>query len=176
MRRWLLGFLVAPLATPPALAALFLLGWMTQIGWFRGKDLPSVFNGTLGFTLPAIVLAYAVVLLGALPTYLVLRRRRSLRVGDCLLAGAMLGVLPFLLFDLFVAAAEIWQALRSGWTRESFGILATARRLIADVPDALPWLVCGVVSGLASSFVFYRIAVRPSASLEAAKLAVEEIP
>jgi hypothetical protein len=176
MRRWLLGFLVAPLATPPTLAALFLLGWTTQVGWFRGKDLPSVVTGTLGFTLPAIVLAYAVVLLGALPTYLVLRRRKSLRVGDCLLAGAILGVFPFLLFDLFVAVADIWQALRSGWTRGSFGLVATARRLIADIPDTLPWLVCGVASGLASSFVFYRIAVRRSAPLEAAKLAAEEIP
>ena len=162
MRRWL-GFLIAPLATPLALTAVFLLGWMTQIGWFRGRDLPSVFDSIRWFALPAIVLAYVVVLLGALPSYLVLRRRKSLGVGDCLLAGAILGVLPFLLFDLFVVAAEIWQAVRSGWARESFGLLATVRRLIADIPDALPWLLCGVASGVAGSFVFYRIAVQGSA-------------
>lgn len=108
----------------------------------------------------AVPVAYFVTLLGAVPAYYWLRRRGSMGLRHFVALGAVLGALPFLLFDVWAVFYELHQVLRHGWSHSVFGAGPRGARILDDVGIAAAWLGIGLACGLACSVVFWALGVR----------------
>jgi len=161
VRRIVIGFLVAPFATPFAIWLSFSLLYILGVENFRGRSYGSVLTGTSVFSAYAIPLAAIVTLVGAVPTFYFLNRRQLIDLRHLFLAGIILGLLPFVLFFAWVALQEWWSSITFfGWSDPNFGIAATIRKQIGDLDTAAIWLILGATSGVSASVLFWVIAVR----------------
>jgi hypothetical protein len=165
--RVVLGFVAALLAVPLAIFVVFSVMQILGLGWQRGTGFFEVMIGTLTFSWVAVPMALGVILLFALPTYIVSARRGRSSLFYYVVVGLVLGALPFLLFDIYVAAFDLWQAARSGWEPEYWGLRATCMRLLGNIPIAAVWLGMGALCGAAGSIAFWSIAVRPVRAADA---------
>jgi hypothetical protein len=138
--RVLAAIAFAPLAVVPVLALMFGPWAMAHGGW----------RSLLGILWPAIIVAYALVLVVGLPMHLALVRQRYTRARDYALAGLLLGAVPVLGYVIVAVAFE-------------------ARFVFAAIPRAaarnLEWGAIGIaVFGACSAAVactFRAIAVGP---------------
>jgi hypothetical protein len=158
------AFLISPLATPVAIWALFTGLYVLGIGWFAGREYAVVLNNVLLFGFFATPVAYVVTLLGALPLYRFARRKGWLRLRHCVLFGACLGALPFLLFDAYIAVYELSRALARDWLDPFFGPGATLSRLLKGLPAASAWIGLGTICGVATGASFWAIGMQGIAS------------
>ena len=97
MMRVLAAIALAPLAVLPILTLMFGPWAMAHGGW----------RSLLGILGPAIVVAYALVLVVGLPMHLALVRQRRTRARDYALAGLLLGAVPVL---GYVVVAVVFEA------------------------------------------------------------------
>jgi len=97
MMRVLAAIAIAPLAVLPILTLMFGPWAMAHGGW----------RSLLGIVAPAIVVAYALVLVVGLPMHLALVRQRRTRARDYALAGVLLGAVP--VFG-YVVVAVVFEA------------------------------------------------------------------
>ena len=97
MMRVLAAIGIAPLAVLPLLTLMFGPWAMAHGGW----------RSLLGILGPAIVVAWALVLVVGLPMHLALVRQRRTRTRDYALAGSLLGAVPVL---GYVVVAVVFEA------------------------------------------------------------------
>jgi hypothetical protein len=149
MRR-LMALLVAPLASGAiyalvagVVAALHLESWSTRA--FIATALDIVVGSGV-----AIVLAFAMTLLLGMPIANALDRRGRGGFGNIVWLGALLGALPFAVFDLYVIFAEMG--------RHSLAIASAS--LFKDLPRALTLAALGASCGAASAWTYWSIVLR----------------
>ena len=169
MRR-VFGVVLAVLTTPVVFAVvLVVLSWFGQGPSLAPSRLAAA--GLQGlFALFALPLAAAVALALGLPLALQFERRGVRGLRPYLLLGTALGVLPFVLFDLYVVGYELLAAVRRGPGDSSFGLFAALARQVRAAPRALAWLALGGLCGAVSAAAYWTVAVRrrvprPSAAL-----------
>ena len=97
MTRVLAAIAIAPLAVVPVLAVMFGPWAMAHGGW----------SSMAGILTPAIVLAYALLIVIGLPMHAALVRQHCTRARDYALAGVLLGAVP--VFG-YVIVAVIFEA------------------------------------------------------------------
>jgi len=136
--RTLAAIAIAPLAVVPVLAVLF-GPWAIAHGGTRSLT---------GILVPAVVVAYPMVVLFGLPMHLALVRQRYTRWRDYLIAGVLLGAVPVAGYVLVAVGFEA-----------KFAIAAMGPALVRNAE----WGAIGVVVfGLCSAAVAlaFRAAVR----------------
>ena len=142
MTRTLAAIAVAPLAAAPVLALLF-GPWAVAHGGLRSLA---------GIVVPAVLVAYPMVLLFGLPLHLALVRQGCTRLRDYLITGLLLGAVPVAAYVLVAVAFD------AKFAPSAMG-LALARNV--------EWGAIGVlVFGLCSAAIavtFRAIALRPGA-------------
>ncbi len=127
--RTILGLVLAPLSTAMAVALVFVVGWVLQLGWFRDRPF-SVVTANIGtYLVFAVPVAYALTILLGVPTYMFATRSRRPGLIETSVLGALLGSVP----SLFTIPVANWQSL---W-----------------------WLSLTSTSGLLTAFTFWTIAV-----------------
>jgi hypothetical protein len=120
MTRTLAAIAVAPLAVIPVLALLF-GPWALSHGGLRSLA---------GIIVPAIVVAYPMLILFGMPMHFALRRQRFTRRRDYAIAGVLLGAVPVagyvvvaVLFEAKFALAAIGPALVRNATWGAIGVV-----------------------------------------------------
>jgi hypothetical protein len=140
MTRTLAAVAVAPLAVVPVLLVLF-GPWAVAHGGARSL---------WGIVLPAVTVAYPMVILFGLPMHLALVRQRRTRLRDYALTGVLLGAVPVAGYVLVAVAFEA-----------KFAISAMAPALMRNAEwGAIGVLVFGACSA-AVAIAFRAIALRP---------------
>lgn len=134
---------IAPLAVLPVLTLMFGPWAMAHGGW----------RALIGILSPALVVAYALVILVGLPMHLALLRQRVIRRRDYALAGVLLGAVPVIGY-LIVAIVFEAQFLPAAIP------LATTRNFEWGAIGAVVFGACGAAVALA----FRAIAVKASPS------------
>jgi hypothetical protein len=139
MTRTLAAIAIAPLAVIPVLAVLF-GPWAIAHGGMRSLA---------GILLPAVVVAYPMVLAFGLPMHVALVRQRHTRWRDYAVTGALLGAVPVAGYVLVAVAFEA-----------KFAVAAMGAALVRNAK----WGAIGVVVfGLCSAAIaiaFRAIAIR----------------
>jgi len=157
-RRVILAFLLAPLAVPLPIFALFFAMHLMRLGWFASGDTRLVLVNALTWSVCAIPIALGVTIAGGVPCHLVFQRRGWVSARHYVLAGLILGAAPFAIYYLFIACYDLWRSVEHGLDHQVFGVVPTLERLAADVPVGLAFAAVGVVCGLCSSFTFWLVA------------------
>jgi len=127
-RSTLLAFLLAPLATVPATAALLTVACALGLGSF--KDAPPVvlLTSLMMIAVFEIPVAYTAALFLGLPAFAFAKRRGLLSLGHALATGTAVAVLPLILYCMFVTAYD------------GLGV-------VRDAPTALAWMTLFIASG-----------------------------
>ncbi len=120
MTRTLAAIAAAPLAVIPVLAALF-GPWALSHGGLQSLA---------GIVMPAVVVAYPMVILFGLPMHLALVRQRHTRKRDYALTGALLGAVPVagyvlvaVIFEAKFAPSAVGPAFARNATWGTIGVL-----------------------------------------------------
>jgi hypothetical protein len=145
--RVVLGLLAATVATPVAMAAVFLARWHFEtVGWAL-QPWPVVRDRILLYAvLSAPVALFLTMGFGAPLTHRRDELGRATAVRTAL-TGAALGALPFLIFDGYVIGMNILLLADNPYSRDS---LITAAR----------WAALGAWCGLWSALVYWLVAIR----------------
>ena len=98
----------------------------------------------------AIIAAFAMTLLVGMPLADALDRRGRGRMRNIVWLGALLGMLPFVVFDLYVVIAELGRHATA----------ATATSLLQDLPRAFALAALGASCGAASAWTYWSIMER----------------
>lgn len=96
MTRTLAAIAAAPLAVVPVLLVLF-GPWAISHGGLRALA---------GIVMPAVIVAYPLVILVGLPMHLALTRQRCTRVRDYAITGVLLGAVPVMGYVVVAVAFE----------------------------------------------------------------------
>jgi hypothetical protein len=149
MRR-LMALLVAPLASGAvyALAAGVVAALQLQSSATRAL-IATALQVMVGSGI-AIVVAFAMTLLLGMPIANALDRRGRGGFRNIVWLGALLGALPFAVFDLYVIFAEMGRQSAS----------SAASSLLRDVPRALTLAALGAACGAASAWTYWSIVLR----------------
>ena len=138
--RTLTAIAIAPLAVIPVLALLF-GPWALAHG-----GAPTL----IGILMPALVIAYPMVVLFGLPMHLALVRQRCTRLRDYAVTGLLLGAVPVAGYVLVAVAFEA-----------KFALSAMGPALIRNAEwGAIGVVVFGICS-VAVAIAFRAIALRP---------------
>jgi hypothetical protein len=137
----LLAFVIAPLATIPAIAILLVIAYLLGLGSFRGAPPGLVLTSLFTITVFALPISYLAAVVLGVPAYVVARRRGLLGLGHSLAIGAAVALLPLWLYFAFVAAVEGFRVTRGAAT-------------------ALAWTVLFAACGASSGATFWGIALR----------------
>jgi hypothetical protein len=160
-RRLAFGFLLAALAAVPIMIfMLFSTLYLFRLGWFRDWDYAIVLMNVYIWAICATPIGVAVTFLGALPAHLWFRKRGWTSLRYYAILGFVLGVLPLLVFDIFVVVSALWSSLRFGWGDTFLGPKAAVRSLLSDIPVAAAFAGVGASCGVAAAAVFWVVAVR----------------
>ena len=144
MTRTLAAVAVAPLAVIPVLLVLF-GPWALAHGGARSLA---------GIILPAVAVAYPMVILFGLPMHLALVRQRRTRLRDYALTGVLLGAVPVVGYVLVAVAFEA-----------KFAVSAMAPALVRNAEwGAIGVLVFGACSA-AVAIAFRAVALRAASLL-----------
>lgn len=145
--RVVLGLLAATVATPAAMAAVFLARWHFETGGWALQPWPVVRDRILLYAvLSSPVALFLTAGFGAPLTH----RREELGRATALrtaVTGAALGAMPFLIFDGYVIGMNVLLLVDEPYSRES---LITAAR----------WAALGSWCGCWSAFAYWVVAVR----------------
>jgi len=144
-----LGLLAAALATPVAIAVMFGGLFYFQIGWFAGQDAQLVIDNIRLYALMAAPVALFVTVAAGGPIahqFAVRGRGGPVR---CVILGAILGALPFLLFDGYVMGTNLLLYVNPAPNRDT--VLAAVR-----------WAGLGAWCGMWSAAAYWAVAIRQS--------------
>jgi hypothetical protein len=145
--RRIIAVLLAPLATGVVYALVYGALVLFQIESFSARALLATAPGIAEWSGVATIAAVAMTLLVGLPLAVSLERRGRDSVRDIVLLGAMLGALPFVLFDAYVVFAEL----------DRHPTLAAVSGLFKDLPRALALAGLGASCGTASAWTYWSI-------------------
>jgi hypothetical protein len=146
MRR-IIAVLVAPLATGVIYALVYGVLLLFQIESFSGRVLLATALAIALWSGVATVAAFAMTLLVGMPLEISLERRGRGDLDDIVWLGAILGALPFVLFDAYVLYTEL----------SRHAAIAAAADLFKDLPRALALAALGASCGGASAWTYWSI-------------------
>ena len=148
--RHLIALLVAPLASGAvyALVAGVVAVQHLETGSMRPL-IATALNIVFGSGI-AVIAAFAMTLLVGMPLANALDRRGRGGVRNIIWVGVLLGMLPFIVFDLYVVVAEL----------SRHETAAAAAGLFKDLPRALAFVALGATCGAASAWTYWSIAQR----------------
>lgn len=141
-----LGLLASTVATPLAIAAMFGGLFFLQIGWFEGKTSRQVLNTIQLYGMLSAPIALFITLAAGGPiAHQLAHRQRGLL--KCMLLGAVLGTLPFLLFDGYIMGANLFLYVKPSPNLDT-------------VLTALRWAGVGSWCGMWSAAAYWAVAIR----------------
>lgn len=145
--RRMIAVLLAPLATGIVYALIFAVLAVFQTEAFsQGALLATAIDIALWAGVAAVV-AFAMTVLVGLPLAISLEKRGRDDLRDMVLLGAMLGALPFVVFDVYVVVGELGRHTT----------LSAASGVFNDLPRALALAALGVSCGAASGWTYWSI-------------------
>lgn len=161
MRRLVLGFVLAPLATPLAIWLTFSLAHLLRLGGFGVGPYRRVIEVAVGWSYPGLTVAYLVMLMGGVPVVSYARRRGWTGLGAFVALGAALGAAPFLLFFAVRLGVALLRSLARGgepspgWEDLGRGLT----EMIGELPVVGGWVSPFVASGMVCAATFWIVAV-----------------
>jgi hypothetical protein len=132
---------------------MFLIGlasWSTGPNIFSGGRPIEPLQAAISLGLAVSIIAVAVTVFAAVPTVILLNRRRWVSLGSLLLVGAALGNLPFAL----IVSVLTGKHLANGTMSSEVG------SLWFGVPGAARSIALGLVCGITCALVFWTVAIR----------------
>lgn len=142
-----LGLVASTLATPLAIAAMFTALHYAQFGWFDGKNAAEVFDSIkLYATLSAPIALFMTIAAGG-PVAHQFAHRGYPGPWRCILLGAFLGALPFLLFEGYIMGTNLL-------------LYVTPAPNTGNVLSALRWAALGSWCGMWSAAAYWAVAIR----------------
>ena len=142
-----LGLLAATLATPLAIAAMWGALLYFQVGWFEGRDPRLVFENIELYAMLAAPVALFVTIAAGGPIAHQLAYRGHRGPVKCILLGAILGALPFLLFEGYIMGTNLL-------------LYVTPSPNMDTVLTALQWAGIGSWCGMWSAAAYWTVAIR----------------
>ncbi len=142
-----LGLLAATIATPLAIAAMWGALLYLQLGWFEGKDVRQVLENIQLYAMLSAPVALFVTIAAGGPIAHQLAHRGHRGPVTSILAGAVLGALPFLLFEGYIMGTNLL-------------LYVTPSPNLDTVLTALQWAGLGSCCGMCSAAAYWTIAIR----------------
>ena len=142
-----LGLLAATIATPLAIAAMWAALWYAQVEWFEGKQAEAVIENIRLYAMLSAPIALFVTLAAGGPIAHQLAHRGHRSALKYILLGAVLGALPFLLFEGYIMGTNLLLYVNPAPNRDT-------------VLNALRWAGLGSWCGMWSAAAYWAIAIR----------------
>jgi len=142
-----LGLLAATVATPLAIAVMWGALWYGQVEWFEGKDLQVVLESIRLYALLSAPIALFVTIAAGGPIAHQLAHRGHRGPLRCILLGAILGALPFLLFEGYILGTNLL-------------LYVSPSPNLDNVLTALRWAGLGSWCGMWSAAAYWTMAIR----------------
>jgi hypothetical protein len=142
-----LGLVASTLATPLAIAVAWFVLWYAQVDWFDGKPLAAVTESIRLYSMLSAPVALFITVAAGGPVAHQLAYRGHPGLTKCLLLGAVLGALPFLVFEGYIMGTNLLLYVTPAPGRE-------------NVMTALRWAGLGSWCGMCSATAYWTIAIR----------------
>lgn len=142
-----LGLLAATLATPLAIAAMFGALFYLQIGWFEGKAAGTVVENIQLYAMLSAPIALFLTIAAGGPLAHQMAHRGHRSLVKCMLLGAVLGALPFLLFDGYIIGTNLL-------------LYVSPAPNLETVLRAVRWAALGAWCGMWSAAAYWTVAIR----------------
>jgi hypothetical protein len=141
-----LGLIAATIATPLAIAAIWGGLWYAQVGWFEGKTAEAVLESIRLYAMLSAPVALFITIAAGGPVAHQLAHRGRRGPWRFILLGAVLGALPFLLFEGYIMGTNLLL------------YVAPSPNLDA-VLNAVRWAGLGSWCGMWSATAYWAIAI-----------------
>ena len=147
MRRMIIATMIAPMAMPFGVIAFGgLVQLLTQSpdnARFRDSGLVAIYGALIAYPLTC----------GVLPVFVWLRNRRYLLLWHFTLAGLLVAIVPFVLFQLYCLAT--WLAKAAVSPNHKRELMSEA--LYGAIPDSsgLYYASCGMAGGISIALAFW---------------------
>ncbi|MBM3750755.1 MAG: hypothetical protein FJW21_06180 [Acidimicrobiia bacterium] len=141
------GLLAAAIATPAALAAVFAGRWYFGLEGQGGQPWPDVQARIDTYALLSAPVAFFVTLAFGAPYVHRLAEIGRATLPRVAVTGALVGALPFLLFDGYIVGMNLLLLASEPYTRE--GLITAAR-----------WAALGSWCGIWSALSYWMVAIR----------------
>lgn len=142
-----LGLVAATLAAPLAVVLTFGAAYFLQVGWFAGRDPDLVFDSIQLYAALSAPVALFVTLAAGGPVAHQMSHRGHGSLTKCMLLGAFLGALPFLLFDAYIMGTNLL-------------LYVSPAPNLENVLTAVRWAALGSWCGMWSAMAYWTIAIR----------------
>jgi hypothetical protein len=142
-----LGLLAATLATPLAIAAMFGALFYMQIGLLEGANSERLLYHIRLYAMLAAPIALFMTIAAGGPIAHQLAHRGHRGPVRCILLGAFLGALPFLLFEGYIMGTNLL-------------LYVTPSPTLDTVLTALRWAGMGAWCGMWSATAYWMVAIR----------------
>jgi hypothetical protein len=142
-----LGLLAAAIVTPIAIAVMWIALWYAQVEWFEGKQLEAVLENIRLYAMLSAPIALFVTIAAGGPIAHQLAQRGHRGAFKYMLLGAVLGALPFLLFEGYIMGTNLI-------------LYVTPSPNLDTVINAVRWAGLGAWCGMWSAAAYWAIAIR----------------
>jgi hypothetical protein len=144
-----LGLLAATLAAPLAVAAMFGILFWLEFGWFEGRNVAEVLDSIRLYAILSAPIALFMTVAAGGPIAHQVTHRGHRGAMKCILLGAILGALPFLLFEGYIMGTNLL-------------LYVTPAPNLDNVKTALRWAGLGSWCGMWSATAYWAVAIRTS--------------
>ena len=142
-----LGLVASTIATPLAIAIIWTALWYGQVEWFEGKPAQAVFDTIRLYAMFSAPIALFITIAAGGPLAHQLAHRGHRGPLRFILLGAVLGALPFLLFEGYIIGTNLL-------------LYVTPSPNLNAVLNALRWAGLGAWCGMWSAWAYWAIAIR----------------
>jgi hypothetical protein len=142
-----LGLLASTLATPLAIAVMWGALWYGQVEWFEGKPAEAVLESIQLYAMLSAPIALFITIAAGGPVAHQLAHRGHGGLVKCMLLGAVLGALPFLLFEGYIMGTNLLLYVSPAPNRDT-------------VLTAVRWAGLGSWCGIWSAAAYWTVAIR----------------
>ena len=142
-----LGLLASTVATPLAIAVMWGALWYAQVEWFEGKTAEAVIESIRLYAILSAPIALFVTIAAGGPIAHQLAHRGHRNPVKFILLGAVLGALPFLLFEGYIMGTNLL-------------LYVTPSPNLDNVLTALRWAGLGSWCGMWSAAAYWTLAIR----------------
>lgn len=142
-----LGLLASTIATPLAIAVMWGALWYAQVEWFEGKPAEAVLESIRLYAMLSAPIALFITIAAGGPVAHQLAHRGHGSLVKCMLLGAGLGALPFLLFEGYIMGTNLLLYVSPAPNRDT-------------VLTAVRWAGLGSWCGIWSAAAYWTVAIR----------------
>jgi hypothetical protein len=142
-----LGLLAATVATPLAIAIMWGALWYAQVEWFEGKQAEAILDSIRLYAMLSAPIALFVTIAAGGPIAHQLATRGHRNPLKFMLTGAVLGALPFLLFEGYIMGTNLL-------------LYVSPSPNLDTVLNAVRWAGLGAWCGIWSAAAYWAVAIR----------------